>query len=169
MLINERRPSPPHRFIHYYISWKKTWKIILNLLVLFWLISVCLAKTTNICIYNLHQTSVVELKEFELRLKFETRLKHGWFSLKLHSVFRYLSRRLIKIGFGRSTSWLVFLNFYISYHKHSFQPIVEARNKIQIFISMVSTLHPLIIIYSDEPIHRVLLLHDSNRYKDLLV
>ena len=69
-------------------------------------------------------------------------------SLKLHSVFRYLSRRLIKIGFGRSTSWLVFLNFYISYHKHSFQPIVEARNKIQIFISMVSTLHPLIIIYS---------------------
>jgi len=32
---------------------------------------------------------MAEFKEFVLLLKFETRLKHGWFHLKLCSVFRY--------------------------------------------------------------------------------
>ena len=36
-----------------------------------------------------------EFKEFELRLKFEMRLKHGLFHLKLYSVFRNLSQRSI--------------------------------------------------------------------------
>ena len=142
---------------------KKTWKIFLNLLVYFdWFLYVWL-----------------KLQIFAIKIYIRPR-RSSWKNLSRDSnmvgspwncipCFDIWGWRLIKIGFGRTTSWLVFLNFYISYHKHSFQPIVEARNKIQIFISMVSTLHPLIIIYSDEPIHRVLLLHDSNRYKDLLV
>ena len=42
-------------------------------------------------------------KEFEARLKikYETRFKHGLFHLKLHSVFRDLSRRSIGTGFWR--------------------------------------------------------------------
>ena len=158
------RPSLHHRFIHYYISWKKTWKVFLNLLVL------CLAKTTYkylyliyirpqrsswknfICVSNLRRDSNMVGSPWNCIQCFDI-----WAGAQLKSVL------------GRSTSWLVFLNFYISYHKHSFQPVVEARNKFQIFISMVSTLHPLTIINSNVPIHRVLLLHDSNRYKDLPV
>ena len=33
-----------------------------------------------------------EFKEFKLRLKLETRLKHGWFNLKLYSMFQDLSQ-----------------------------------------------------------------------------
>ena len=36
-----------------------------------------------------------EFKEFEPQLKFETRLKYGWFHLKLYAMFQDLSRRLI--------------------------------------------------------------------------
>ena len=43
--------------------------------------------------------SEAEFKEFDPRLKFETRLKYGWFHLKLHSIFQSLSRRLIETGF----------------------------------------------------------------------
>ena len=43
-------------------------------------------------------------KELQLRLKFETRLKHGLFYSKLYSVLRYLSRRSIGIGFWRFKS-----------------------------------------------------------------
>ena len=40
-----------------------------------------------------------EFKEFEPRLKFETRLKYGWFHLKSYSIFQDLSRRSIETGF----------------------------------------------------------------------
>ena len=40
-----------------------------------------------------------EFKEFQLRLKFETRLKHCWFYLKLHLVLRDLSQHSIGTGF----------------------------------------------------------------------
>ena len=33
-------------------------------------------------------TPEVEFKEFEPRFKFETRLKYGWFHLKLYSMFK---------------------------------------------------------------------------------
>ena len=46
-------------------------------------------------------TAEAEFKEFEPRLKFETRLKNGWFPLKLYSMFQDLSRRLIETGFWR--------------------------------------------------------------------
>ena len=36
-----------------------------------------------------------EFKEFERRLKFKTRLKYGWFHLKLYQMLQDLSRRLI--------------------------------------------------------------------------
>ena len=39
--------------------------------------------------------SVVELKEFERRFKFKSRLKYGWFHLKLYQMFQDLRRRLI--------------------------------------------------------------------------
>ena len=38
---------------------------------------------------------VAEIKEFERRLKFEPRLKQGWFHLKLYQMVQDLSRRLI--------------------------------------------------------------------------
>ena len=44
---------------------------------------------------------VAEFKEFEPRLKSETRLKHGWFLLKLYEVFRDLNRCSIGTGFWR--------------------------------------------------------------------
>ena len=43
----------------------------------------------------LKTTSVAEFKEFERRLKFQPRLKHGWFHFKLYQMFQDLSRRLI--------------------------------------------------------------------------
>ena len=43
-----------------------------------------------------------EFKEFEPRLKFETRLKYGWFHLKLYSMFQELSRRYIETGYWRN-------------------------------------------------------------------
>ena len=42
-----------------------------------------------------------EFKEFEPQLKFKTRLKYGWFDLKLYSMLQDLSRRSIETGFGR--------------------------------------------------------------------
>ena len=36
-----------------------------------------------------------EFKEFNPRLKFKTRLKYGWFHVKLYSMFEDLSRCLI--------------------------------------------------------------------------
>ena len=42
-----------------------------------------------------------EFKEFEPRLKFQTRLENGWFHLKLYSVLRDLSRRSIGTSFWR--------------------------------------------------------------------
>jgi len=40
-----------------------------------------------------------EFKEFEPRLKFETRPKYGWFYLRLWSMFQDLSRRSIETVF----------------------------------------------------------------------
>ena len=40
-----------------------------------------------------------EFKEFGSQIKFESRLKYGWFNLKLYSMFKDLSRRSIKTGF----------------------------------------------------------------------
>ena len=45
--------------------------------------------------------SFKEFKEIEPRVKFETRLKYGWFHLKLYPMFQDLSRRSIETGFGR--------------------------------------------------------------------
>ena len=42
-----------------------------------------------------------EFKEFEPRLKFETRLNYGWFHLELYSMFQDLSRRSIETGVWR--------------------------------------------------------------------
>jgi len=50
---------------------------------------------------KLKKISEAEFKEFEPRLRFETRLKHGWFHLKLYSVFRDFSWSLIGTGFWR--------------------------------------------------------------------
>ena len=40
-----------------------------------------------------------EFKEFEPRFKFESRLKFGWFHLKLYLICQNLSRRSIETGF----------------------------------------------------------------------
>ena len=48
------------------------------------------------------RTTEAELKVFKARLEFETRLKHGWFHLKLYSVFQDFSRRSIRTSF-----WLI--------------------------------------------------------------
>ena len=45
--------------------------------------------------------SEAEFKEFEPPLKFETRLKYGWFNLNLYSMFQDLRRRPIETGFWR--------------------------------------------------------------------
>ena len=42
-----------------------------------------------------------EFKEFDPRLKFETRLKYGWFHLELYSMFQDLSRRSFETVFWR--------------------------------------------------------------------
>ena len=42
-----------------------------------------------------------EFKEFDRRLEFETRLKYGWFPLKLYSMFQDFSRLSIETGFWR--------------------------------------------------------------------
>ena len=42
-----------------------------------------------------------EFKEFEARLKFKTRLKYGWFHLKLYLMFQDVSRRSIEPDFWR--------------------------------------------------------------------
>ena len=38
---------------------------------------------------------VAEFKEFERRFNFKSRLKYGWFHLKLYQMFQDISRRLI--------------------------------------------------------------------------
>ena len=43
--------------------------------------------------FFLYFSPEVEFKEFEPHLKFETWLKHGWFHLKLYSLFQNLSWR----------------------------------------------------------------------------
>ena len=43
----------------------------------------------------------VEFTEFEPPLKFETRLKYGWFHLELYSMFQDFSRCSIETGFQR--------------------------------------------------------------------
>ena len=48
---------------------------------------------------------------FEPRLKFETRLKYGWFHLNLYSVFQDLRRRSIETGFGGFETRLKFNKF----------------------------------------------------------
>ena len=45
--------------------------------------------------------SETEFKEFESQLKFETRLKYGWFHLKLDSMFQDLSRPSVETCFWR--------------------------------------------------------------------
>ena len=44
----------------------------------------------NMCsiIYEVHFRPEAEIKEFEPRLKFETRLKYRWFHLKLYSMLQ---------------------------------------------------------------------------------
>ena len=42
-----------------------------------------------------------KFKEFEPRLKLETRLKYDWFYLKLYSMCQGLSQRSIETGFWR--------------------------------------------------------------------
>ena len=61
-----------------------------------------------------------EFKEFEPRLKFETRLKYGWFHLSLYSMFQDLSRH----GSNSLKSKLMtFLNLKFLYYNISLQPL----------------------------------------------
>ena len=59
-----------------------------------------------------------EFKEFELRLKFETRLRYGWFHLKLYSMFQDLSRRSIETGFWRIWDVGQIIKFELGLLKH---------------------------------------------------
>ena len=58
-----------------------------------------------------------EFKEFESRLKFETRLKYGWFHLIFYSMFQDLSRRQLKPVFGGFETRLKFIKFGLLYIK----------------------------------------------------
>ena len=51
--------------------------------------------------YSNIKCTEAEIKEFEPGLKFETRLKYGWFHLKSRSMFQDLTRRSIETGFWR--------------------------------------------------------------------
>ena len=62
-------------------------------LVLIWINS-----CHKIRLFN-HISMQPELKEFEPRLKFETRFKYSWFHRKMYSMFQDLSRRSIETGF----------------------------------------------------------------------
>ena len=46
---------------------------------------------------------VVEFKEFERRFKFNSRLKYGWFHLKLYQMFQDLSRVLADLNRGSNS------------------------------------------------------------------
>ena len=52
-----------------------------------------------------------EFKEFMPRLKFETRIKYGWFHFKLFSMFQDLSRGSIETSFGGFEKPLKFIKF----------------------------------------------------------
>ena len=49
--------------------------------------------------YQRFTPTEAEFKEFEPRLKFETRLKYGWFHWQMYSMFQDLGWRSIEIGF----------------------------------------------------------------------
>ena len=51
--------------------------------------------------YRIFRTLFLSIKEFELRLKFETRLKYDWLHSKLCSMFQDLNRRSIATIFWR--------------------------------------------------------------------
>jgi len=51
--------------------------------------------------YSNIKCTEAEFKEFEPGLKFETRLKYGWFHLKSRSMFQDLTGRSIETGFWR--------------------------------------------------------------------
>ena len=55
-----------------------------------------------------------EFKEFEPRLKLETRLKYGCFHLNLYLMFQDLSRRSIKTSYGGFEMRLKFIEFWLS-------------------------------------------------------
>ena len=61
--------------------------------------TVCQGRCFNKMIYLSFPEA--KFKEFKLWLKFETRLKYGWFYLKLYSMFQDLSRRSNETGFRR--------------------------------------------------------------------
>ena len=50
-----------------------------------------------------------EFKEFEARLKFKTRLKYGWFHLKLYLIIEDSSLCSIETGFGGFKTRLKFI------------------------------------------------------------
>ena len=52
-----------------------------------------------------------EFKEFEARLKVKTRLKYGWFHLKLYLIIQDSSLRSIETGFGGFKTLLKFIKF----------------------------------------------------------
>ena len=63
-----------------------------------------------------HLIPEAEFKEFEPRLNFETRLKYGWFHLKLYSMFQDSSQRSIETD-GFDTR-LKFIKFGLSEFNH---------------------------------------------------
>jgi len=67
--------------------------------------------------YMSSKRAEAEFNEFEPRLKFETRLKFGWFHLKLYSVFQDLSRRSIETVFCGFKTRLKFIKFGLCFHK----------------------------------------------------
>ena len=50
-------------------------------------------------IIKLDNSPEAKFKQFEPRLKFEIRLKYGWFHLKLYSMFQDLCRSFFETGF----------------------------------------------------------------------
>ena len=69
-----------------------------------WYFGVCISLFSGVC-------HGAEFKEFEPRLKFESRLKLGWFHLKLYSAFPDLSRCLIGTDFWRFFKFGLGLSF----------------------------------------------------------
>ena len=58
-------------------------------------------QSISLCKFLKRETTEAEFKEFGPRLEFETRLKYGWFHLKLYSMFQDLGQRSIETGFWR--------------------------------------------------------------------
>ena len=89
----------------YFFLMKRTFEILLNetphhpqnKISLRNVVELHIAVSNPYSVFN--KLTEAEFKEIEPRLKFETRLKYGWFHLKLYSIFQVLSGRPIETSF----------------------------------------------------------------------